>query len=47
MIDAVEFFLKSILSFVEIFFNVIPLNFISFYLGVLRDGNPIAGLYIF
>jgi len=25
-------------------FNVITLNFISFYLGVLRDGNPVAGL---
>ena len=21
--------------------------FYSFYLGVLRDGNPVAGLYIF
>ena len=44
MIDAVEFFFLSILSFVENFFNVITLNFISFYLGVLRDGNPVAGL---
>ena len=26
------------------FFNVITFNFISFYLGVLRDGNPVAGL---
>ena len=29
------------------FFNVITFNFISFYLGVLRDGNPVAGLQIF
>ena len=29
------------------FFNVITFNFISFYFGVLRDGNPIAGLQIF
>ena len=37
----------SIISFVEILFNVITFNFISFYLGVLRDGNPVAGLQIF
>ena len=37
MIDTVTFFL-SILSLVEIFSNVITFNFISFYLGVLRDG---------
>jgi len=37
----------SIISFVEIFFNVITFNLILFYLGVLRDGNPVAGLQIF
>ena len=29
------------------FLNVITFNFISFYLGVLRDGNPLAGLQVF
>ena len=46
MIDAVEFFFFFI-HFIfcrKIFFNVITFNFISFYLGVLRDGNPVAGL---
>ena len=37
MIDTVELLLK-------ISVNVITFNFISFYLGVLRDGNPVAGL---
>ena len=45
MIDAVEFFIHFI--FRRKFFNVITLNFISFYLGFLRDGNPVAGLQIF
>ena len=48
MIDAVKLIILiiflSILSFIEFFFNVITFNFISFYLGVLRDGNPVAGL---
>ena len=43
MIDAVEFFIHFI--FGRKFF--ITFNFISFYLGVLRDGNPVAGLQIF
>ena len=42
MIDTVEFFIHFI--FCIIFFNVITFNFISFYLGVLCDGNPVAGL---
>ena len=42
MIDAVEFFIYFI--FYRKFFNIITFDFISFYLGVLRDGNPIAGL---
>ena len=42
MIDAVEFFFIHFI-FVENFLNIITSNFISFYLGVLRDGNPVAG----
>ena len=42
MIDAVEFFIHFI--FCSKSFNFITLNFVSFYLGVLRDGNPVAGL---
>ena len=45
MIDAVEFFIHFI--FRRNFFNVITFNFISFYLGVFCDGNPVAGLQIF
>ena len=45
MIDAVEFFIHFI--FCRKFSNVITYNFILFYLGVLRDGNPVAGLQIF
>ena len=45
MIDTVEFFFFIHFIFCRnIFFNVITFNFISFYLGVLRDGNPVAGL---
>ena len=29
---------------IYIYINVIMLNFILFYLGVLHDGNPVAGL---
>ena len=45
MIDAVEFFIHFISC--RKFFDAIALNFSSFYLGVLRDGNPVAGLQIF
>ena len=45
MTDAVEFFIHFI--FCRKFFNFITLNFVSFYLGVLRDGNPVAGLQMF
>ena len=38
---------RIMIDAVENFFNVITLNFISFYLDVLRDGNPVAGLQIF
>ena len=46
MIDAVEYFFIHFV-FCRNFFNVITFNFISFYLGVLRDGNPVAGLQMF
>ena len=46
MIDAVEYFFIHFV-FCRNFFNVITFNFISFYFGVLRDGNPVAGLQIF
>ena len=45
MTDAVEFFIHFI--FCRKFFNFITLNFVSLYLGVLRDGNPVAGLQMF
>ena len=45
MIDAVEFFIHFILR--RKFFIVITFNFVSFYLGVLHDGNSVAGLQIF
>ena len=37
----ISFYFLSILFLFS--FNVITFNFISFYLGVLRDGNPVAG----
>ena len=45
MIDAVELIIHYF--FCRNFFNVITFNFISFYLGVLRDSNPVAGLQMF
>ena len=45
MIDAVEFFIHFFIR--RKFFNVNTFTFVSFYLGVLRDGNSVAGLQIF
>ena len=42
MIDAVEFFSIYFIFCIKLLF--ILFHFISFYLGVLRDDNPVAGL---